>query len=120
MMMVIFGNRYAGLATLIRHLYDKVIRDNVSPNDAERLVLQINRMRDRLCLISIIQICAAIASVLALAAMIAPFFDERLLSSILALTSILLSLDSMLLFTREIQIANTALDVHLSDLETHQ
>ena len=27
---------------------------------------------------------------------------------------------SMLLFTREIQIANTALDVHLSDLETHQ
>ena len=27
---------------------------------------------------------------------------------------------SMLLFTREIQIANRALDVHLSDLETHQ
>ena len=27
---------------------------------------------------------------------------------------------SMLLFTREIKIANTALDVHLSDLETHQ
>ena len=26
----------------------------------------------------------------------------------------------MLLFTRKIQIANTALDVHLSDLETHQ
>ena len=26
----------------------------------------------------------------------------------------------MLLFTREIQIANTVLDVHLSDLETHQ
>ena len=27
---------------------------------------------------------------------------------------------SMLLFTREIQIANNALDVHLSDLETRQ
>ena len=27
---------------------------------------------------------------------------------------------SMLLFTREIQIANTALDVHLSDLAAHQ
>ena len=77
-------------------------------------------MRDRLCLISIIQICAAIAFVLALAAMIAPLFDQRLLSSILFLTSILLLLDLMLLFTREIQIANTALDVHLSDLETHQ
>ena len=31
-----------------------------------------------------------------------------------------LMMGSMLLFTREIQIANTALDVHLSDLETHQ
>ena len=26
----------------------------------------------------------------------------------------------MLLFTREIQIANTALDIHLFDLQTHQ
>ena len=31
-----------------------------------------------------------------------------------------LMMGSMLLFTREIQIANTALDVHLSDLESHQ
>ena len=39
---------------------------------------------------------------------------------ILFLGSILLMMVSMLLFTREIQIANRALDVHLSDLETHQ
>ena len=57
---------------------------------------------------------------LALGAMIAAYFDERVLSSILFLGSILLMMGSMLLFTREIQIANTALDVHLSDLETHQ
>ena len=31
-----------------------------------------------------------------------------------------LMMGAMLLFTREIQIANTALDVHLSDLESHQ
>ena len=31
-----------------------------------------------------------------------------------------LMMGSMLLFTREIQIANTALEVHLSDLESHQ
>ena len=36
------------------------------------------------------------------------------------LCSIGLLIISMLFFTREIQIANTALDVHLSDLETHQ
>ena len=120
LMMVNFGNRYTVLANLIRHLHDEVIRDSVSPNDAERFLLQISRLRDRLRLIGIIQSCAAIAFVLALGAMIAAYFDERPLSSMLFLTSILLLMASMLLFTREIQIANTALDVHLSDLETHQ
>ena len=57
---------------------------------------------------------------MALGAMIAAYFDERTVSSILFLISILLMMGSMLLFTREIQIANTALDVHLSDLESHQ
>ena len=120
LMMVNVGNRYTVLATLIRHLHDEVIRDSVSPNDAERFLLQISRLRDRLRLIGIIQSCAAIAFVLALGAMSAAYFNERLLSSMLFLTSILLLMGSMLLFTREIQIANTALDVHLSDLETHQ
>ena len=74
----------------------------------------------RLRLIGIIQSCAAISFVLALSAMIAVYFDEQLVSSFLFLGSILLVMGSVLLFTREIQIANTALDVNLSDLETHQ
>ena len=41
LMMVNFGNRYTVLANLIRHLHDEVIRDNVSPKDAERFLLQI-------------------------------------------------------------------------------
>ena len=120
LMMVNFGNRYTVLATLIRHLHDEVIRDNVSPTDAERFILQINRLRDRLRLIGIIQSCSATAFVLALTAMIAAYFDERTNSSMLFLSSITLLMISMLLFIREIQIANTALDVHLSDLEQHQ
>ena len=120
LMMVNFGNRYAILATLIRHLHDGVIRDNVSPNDAERFLLQINRLRNRLRLIGIIQSCAAISFVIALSAMIAAYFDEHMVSSVLFLGLILLLMGLMLLFTREIQIANTALDVHLSDLESHQ
>ena len=47
-MMVNFGNRYTVLANLIRHLHDEVIRDNFLPNDAERFLLQINRIRERL------------------------------------------------------------------------
>ena len=120
LMMVNFGNRYTVLANLIRHLHDEVIRDNVSPKDAKRLLLQISPIRNRLRLIGIIQSCAAISFILALSAMIAAYFDARLISSIMFLGSILLMVGSMLLFTREIQIANTALDLHLSDLETHQ
>ena len=52
--------------------------------------------------------------------MIEAYFDERVVSSILFLGPILLMMGSIMLFTREIQIANTALDVHLSDLETQQ
>ena len=83
----------------------------------ERFMLQISRLRDRLRLIGIIQSCAAMAFVLALTAMIAAYFDERTIASMLFLGSITLLMISMLLFIREIQIANTALDVHLSDLE---
>ena len=120
LMMVNFGNRYTVLANLIRHLHDEVIRDNVSPTDAERFILQINRLRHRLRLIGVIQSCAAVAFVFALAAMIAAYFGYMEFASWLFLGSIFLLMGSMLLFTREIQIANTALDVHLSDLTAHQ
>lgn len=118
-MAVIFRNRFTVLANLIRHLHDDVIRDNVSPNDAERFLLPIKCLRYRLRLIGIVQSCAAISFVLAPCAMIATYLDERVMSSILFLGSILLMMGSMLLFTREIQSANAPLDVHLSDLETH-
>ena len=120
LMMVNFGNRCTVLANLIRHLHDKVIPDNVSPKDAERFLLQISPLRNRLRLIGIIQSCAAISFVLALGAMIAAYFDTGLLSSTLFIGSMLLMMGSMLLFTRETQIENTAFDVHPSDLETHQ
>ena len=83
-------------------LYDHVIRDNVSPNHAKRFLLQTKRLWDGLRLIGIIQSCAAISLVLALGAMIEAYFDERLLSSFLFFGSILLMMESMLLFTREI------------------
>ena len=120
LMMVNFGNRCTVLANLVRHLRNEVIRGDISATDAKRFLLHINRLRDRLRLIGIIQSSAAISFVMALGAMIAGYFDERTVSSIPFLISIMLMMGSMLLFTRGIQIANTALDVHLSDLESHQ
>ena len=120
LMMVNFGNRYTVLANLIRHLHDEVIRDNISPTDAERFLNQINQLRDRLRLIGIIQSLAAISFVFALFAMIAAYFDNQTTASYLFLSSIFLLISSMLIFVREIQIANSALDVHLSDLAEHE
>ena len=120
LIMVNFGNLYTVLADLIRQLHDEVIRDNVSHNEAERFLRQISRLHDQLHLIGSIQSCAAMAFVLTLTAMIATYFDEPTIARIMFLCSIVLLIISMLLFTREIQIANTALDVHLSDLESYQ
>ena len=120
LMTVNFGNSYTVFANLIGHLHDEVTRDSVSPKDARCFLLQIGRLRDRLWPIGIIQSCVAISFVLALGAMIAAYFDEPVTASVLFLGSILLMRGSMLLFTRKIQIANRALDVHLSNLETHQ
>jgi len=119
LMMINFGNRYTVLASLIRDLHDAVIRDNTSPGDAERFLRQINSLRKRLQLIGIIQTISAIAFCLALAAMIATYLDANMLGSWLFFSAILLMMLAMLSFMIEIQIANSALDVHLSDLEDH-
>ena len=80
LIMVYFVNRYPVLANLIRHLRDEVIRDNISPKDAERFLLQIGRFRNRVWLIGIIQSCAAISFVLAMGAVIGAYFNEPVIT----------------------------------------
>ncbi len=112
--MINFCNCYTILANLIRILHDEVFGENISQRDAKRFLLQIHRLPDWLRLMCIIQSYAAMAFVLA---MISACFDERTISSMLFLSSISLLIVSILIFTLGIQITNTALDVHLSDLE---
>ena len=52
--------------------------------------------------------------------MISLYFGIDSLGSWLFFSSIILMVAAMVQFTIEIQIANSALDVHLSDLEKHQ
>ena len=119
LMMINFGNRYTVLASLIRDLHDAVIRDNTSLGDAERFLRQINTLRKRLRLIGIVQTISALAFCFALSAMIATYLDAHDVGSWLFFGSIILMVLAMLGFTIEIQIANSALDVHISDLEDH-
>ena len=120
LMMINFGNRYSLLAGLIRNLHDTVINENISTDDSARFFRQIASLRQRLRLIAIIQTCGALAFILNLSAMIALYFGLETIGSWLFFASIMLMVASMIQFTIEIQIANSALDVHLSDLEKHQ
>ena len=120
LMMINFGNRYSLLAGLIRNLHDTVINENVSTDDSARFFTQIASLRHRLRLIAIIQTCGALAFILNLSAMISLYFGMEAIGSWLFFSSIILMVAAMVQFTVEIQIANSALDVHLSDLEKHQ
>jgi len=120
LMMINFGNRYSLLASLIRNLHDTVINDNISTEDSARFFRQIASLRQRLRLIAIIQTCGALAFILNLSAMISLYFGIETIGSWLFFSSIILMVAAMIQFTIEIQIANSALDVHLSDLEKHQ
>ncbi|MDC0992902.1 DUF2721 domain-containing protein [Alphaproteobacteria bacterium] len=120
LMMVNFGNRYSLLAGLIRNLHDTVINENISTNDRTRFFRQIANLGQRLWLIAIIQTCGALAFILNLSAIISLYFGVESIGSWLFFPAMLLLSAAMILFTIEIQIANSALDVHLSDLEKHQ
>ena len=120
LMMINFGNRYSLLAGLIRNLHDTVINENISTDDSARFFRQIASLRQRLRLIAIIQTCGALAFILNLSAMISLYFGIETIGSWLFFASILLMVAAMIQFTIEIQIANSALDVHLSDLKKHQ
>ena len=117
LMMINFGNRYSLLAGLIRNLHDTVINEKISTDDSARFFRQIASLRQRLRLIAIIQTCSSLAFIFNLSAMISLYFGIDSLGSWLFFLSIILMVAAMIQFTIEIQIANSALDVHLSDLE---
>ena len=120
LMMINFGNRYSVLAGLIRNLHDTVINEKILTDDSSRFFTQIASLRKRLRLIAIIQTCSALAFIFNLSAMISVYFGVETLGSWLFFSAIILMVAAMVQFTIEIQIANSALDVHLSDLEKHQ
>jgi hypothetical protein len=77
-------------------------------------------LRQRLRLLAVTQTFSAVAFILNLSAMISLYLNTGDAGSWLFFSAIILMIVSMVLFTLEIQIANSALDVHLSDLEKHQ
>ena len=120
LMMINFGNRYIVLANLIRTLHDTVVHDHTSLDDAERFLVQITSLRNRLRLIGMIQTMSASAFIMVLLAMAATYMDMVFVASMLFVSSLVLMGLAMVIFMREIHLGNSALDVHLSDLKKHQ
>ena len=105
------------LVSLIRDLHGAIIRDNTSLGDAERFLRQINTLGKRLQLIGIVQTISALTFCFTLSAMITTYLDAHGVGGWLFFGSIILMVIAMLGFTIEIQIANSALDVRISDPE---
>lgn len=102
------------------HHHEEAHNNGLSLNAALRYLLRSNRLRDSLRLIGILLFCVAMSFMLVPAKMIITHFDGRFVSSSLFLESILLLMSSIVALTRNIVIANSALDVHLSNLEMQQ
>ena len=120
LMMINFGNRYSLLAGLIRSLHDTVINAQTPSDDNSRFFQQIASLRQRLRLLAVIQTFSAGTLILNLSAMISLYLNISDAGSWLFFCAIILIILSMILFTLEIQITNSALDANLSDLEKHQ
>lgn len=118
LMMINFGNRYAIMAALIRNLHDEYLRNpDPETGGARRYIGQITTLRSRLRLIGIIQTASGIAFLLNLGVMMAVYFRYPVVALVIFGLVLGLMMLAMLLFIVEVQVANRALDLHLSDLE---
>jgi len=116
LMMINFGNRYALISTLIRRLHDDYLQGE-RREGRERYIGQIRTLRKRLRLIGVIQTASGMAFLLNLGVMLAIYGKYQVLAVSLFGVVLVLMMVSMFLFVVEVQLANKALDLHLSDLE---
>ncbi len=116
LMMINFGNRYALISTLIRRLHDDYLQGE-RREGRERYIGQIRTLRKRLRLIGVIQTASGMAFLLNLGVMLAIYGKHQVLAVSLFGVVLVLMMVSMFLFVVEVQLANKALDLHLSDLE---
>ena len=120
LLLVNFANRFTVLANLIHRLDNGPIRESSLQYNDEQSLLHMSRLRNRLQLIGIIQYCAAVCLVLALTSMIAAYFFGPDISGMTFLSSIMLMIISMPLFTHENRIAKGMLDNDLSGVQTRK
>ena len=119
LMMISFGNRYTSLASLIRKIHDEVIAKKLTRKDkaTNRYLKQIAILRKRLVLNRATSTLASIAFISNLVAIYFAFVKDIHSFTIVFSSSLSLFCIALILYMIEIQLATTALDTHLQDLE---
>jgi len=119
LMMISFGNRYTSLASLIRKIHDEVIAKKLTRKDkaTNRYLKQIAILRKRLVLNRATSTLASIAFIANLVAIYFAFIEDIHSFTIVFSSSLSLFGIALILYIIEIQLATTALDTHLQDLE---
>ena len=119
LMMISFGNRYTSLATLIRKIHDEVIAKKLTRKDkaTNRYLLQIDLLRKRLTLNRATSTLAALAFIANLIAMYFVYTNNVFMFAVTFIGSLLMFGTSLVLYIIELQLATSALDTHLQDLE---
>ena len=119
LMMISFGNRYMSMAALIRKIHDEVIAKKLTRKDkaTNRYLLQIDALRKRLTLNRATSTLAALAFIANLIAMYFVYTDDVFMFAVTFISSLLMFGLSLVLYIIELQVATSALDTHLQDLE---
>jgi hypothetical protein len=119
LMMINFGNRYTTLATLIRKIHDDLIGKKLTKRDkATNIYLrQIVVLRKRLTLNRITATLAAVAFLFNLISLYFGYIGNVTQFGNCFTLGILFFSTALMLYIVELQLATSALDTHLQDLE---
>lgn len=113
LLMLAYTNRFLGLATLVRTLKEKYVKDH----QGKTVINQILNIRTRLHLIRYMQFMGALSFFLCVICMFCIFKGFDLAAKLVFAGSLLSLLLSLAILMWEIQISTKAVELELSDLE---
>ena len=113
LLMLAYTNRFLGLASRVRSLHDKYLKDNSSKTILEQIV----NIRTRLHMIRYMQFMGALSFFLCVICMFCIFRGYDIASKLVFVGSLLSLLVSLAILMWEIQISTKAVELELSDME---
>ncbi len=115
LLLLAYTNRYLTLSDRIRSLFE-----NYRSQPDKLVLLQIDSLRARLKLIRLMQVSGVTSLLLSVSVMFFLYIGLTTLAHIIFGIALLLMMFSLILSVQELHVSNEALNILLSDIETHQ